>query len=287
MIDGFLVVDKPAGITSHDVVATLRRALKTRKMGHAGTLDPMATGVLVVGVGLATRLLRFVESTRKRYVGEVTFGARTDSLDATGTVTEHADASQVTRERLEETLPTFTGTISQIPPMVSAIKVGGEKLHVKARRGETIEREPRIVTIEALTCTRFEPGPPPRAEIEVTCSAGTYIRTLADDLGVALGTVAHLSKLQRTAVGPMTIERAIPLEDADRDRIIPVLDALEHLPTRVVTDGEADAVRHGRQIEVAGIDGAYLAVHDGLLVAVLRDDTAGTRIEVGFPAPLR
>lgn len=287
MIDGFLIVDKPAGMTSHDVVARLRRALGTKRMGHAGTLDPMATGVLVVGVGFATRLLRFVEATSKGYRGEVTFGARTDSLDATGTVIETADASQVTRAALEAILPRFTGGIEQVPPMVSAIKIGGEKLHVKARRGETIERPPRAVTIHELRCAGFDEGPPPRATLEVTCSPGTYIRTLADDLGVALGTVAHLSSLRRTAVGAMSLDRAVALDDVSRDDVLPILTALEHLTRREITDEQADAVRHGRRIENAGIAGDYLAIHDGLLVAVLRDDTGGTRVEVGFPAPLR
>lgn len=287
MTDGFVVVDKPAGITSHDAVARLRRALGTRRVGHAGTLDPMATGVLVVGVGAATRLLRYVESTAKRYVGEVTFGTRTDSLDATGEVTDTAGAGAVDEETVRAILPRFTGELEQIPPMVSAIKIGGEKLHVKARRGETVERPPRKVRIEQLECTRFEPGPPPRAELDVICSAGTYIRTLADDLGVALGTFAHLSALRRTAVGPMTIHDAVPLDEVDPTRVRGVLETLRHLPVRSLTAEDAEHVRHGRRIPALGADGAHLGVHDGALVAVLADDGDVAKISVGLPHPLR
>lgn len=287
MNDGFLIVDKPAGITSHDVVQTLRRLLDTRRVGHAGTLDPMATGVLVVGVGAATRLLRFVESTTKRYVATLAFGARTDSLDATGTVTERVDASMVTRERLEAALPAFTGTIEQLPPMVSALKVDGERLHEKARRGEIVERAPRTVTIHELRCTAFEPGPDPSAELEVVCSAGTYVRTLADDLGVALDTRAHLTALRRTAVGDATDAVAVPLIEITAARIQGVLETLTHLPSRTLDDVEYDWTRHGRRIEPAGIEGPYLAIRDGHLVAILRETAGVTRIEVGLPEPLR
>lgn len=287
MSDGFLVVDKPAGITSHDVVARLRRQLGTRRVGHAGTLDPMATGVLVVGVGMATRLLRFVESTRKRYEAEVTFGARTDSLDVTGEVIETADASHVTEARVRDAVAGFVGELEQIPPMVSAIKVDGERLHAKARRGETIERTPRRITIHELTVLDFEPGEQPRATLDVVCSAGTYVRTLADDLGVALGTLAHLSMLRRTAVGEATVAEAIALDAATPELVSGARAALSHLPVRALDAADADAIRHGRRIPSAGIDGPYLAVHDDLLVAVLRDEADGTRIEVGLPSPLR
>ena len=287
MIDGFLIIDKPPGVTSHDVVQTLRRRFDTRRVGHAGTLDPMATGVLVVGVGAATRLLRFVESTTKRYEATMAFGARTDSLDATGTVTEQLDASTVTRERLEAALPAFTGTIEQMPPMVSALKIDGERLHDKARRGEIVDRAPRSVTIHELRCTGFVAGETPTADLEVLCSSGTYIRTLADDLGVALETRAHLTALRRTAVGDSTADEAIALDDADADHVRGVLETLTHLPQRLLDATEFDWIRHGRRIEPAHIDGPYLAVHADQLVAVLLERGGVCRIDVGLPEPLR
>ena len=287
MNDGFLIVDKPAGITSHDVVQSLRRLLDTRRVGHAGTLDPMATGVLVVGVGAATRLLRFVESTTKRYDATVAFGARTDSLDATGAVTERVDASNVTRARIESALPRFTGEIQQLPPMVSALKVDGERLHEKARRGEIIDRAPRTVTIHELRCTGFEPGTEPTAQLEVVCSAGTYVRTLADDLGVALETRAHLTALRRTAVGDSSATIAVPLIDVTAGSIRGVLETLTHLPRRELDDVEYDWTRHGRRIEPVGIEGPYLAVRDDQLVAIMLERAGVCRIEVGLPEPLR
>jgi tRNA pseudouridine55 synthase len=287
MNDGFLVVDKPAGITSHDAVKRIRKTFDTRRVGHAGTLDPMATGVLVIGVGAATRLLQFIESTSKRYDASVSFGARTDSLDATGEVVERADASGVTRERLEATLASFTGEIEQLPPMVSALKVDGERLHAKARRGETVERTPRRVTIHELRCVGFETGSEPVAQLELLCSSGTYVRTLADDLGVALGTFAHLTALRRTAVGEATVDGAVALDDVDATHLRGVIETLAHLPRRELDDTQDDWIRHGRRIEPAGFDGPYLGVHDDHLVAILRDDTDVTRIEVGLPEPLR
>lgn len=287
MNDGFLIIDKPPGVTSHDVVQTLRRRFDTRRVGHAGTLDPMATGVLVIGVGAATRLLRFVESTTKRYEATMAFGSRTDSLDATGAVTERLDASMVTREGLEAALPAFTGVIEQMPPMVSALKIDGERLHDKARRGEIVERAPRTVTVHELRCTGFTPGAEPTADLEVLCSSGTYIRTLADDLGVALGTRAHLTALQRTAVGDSTADDAIALDDADIGRIRGVLETLTHLPQRHLDPTEFNWIRHGRRIEVARIEGPYLAVHADQLVAVLLERGDVCRIDVGLPEPLR
>ncbi|MFZ4585966.1 MAG: tRNA pseudouridine(55) synthase TruB, partial [Acidimicrobiia bacterium] len=184
--DGLVVVDKSRGWTSHDVVGKLRRIYGTRKVGHAGTLDPMATGVLLVGIGKATRLLRFLQDDGKRYTGEITFGVSTDSLDAEGAVIEARDVV-VTADDVQAVLPQFTGAIEQVPPMVSAIKIGGKKLYELARHGEEVERPARSVTISRLDLVGFVDGARPQATVEVECSSGTYIRSLAFDIGAAIG----------------------------------------------------------------------------------------------------
>ncbi|MEY4340476.1 MAG: tRNA pseudouridine synthase, partial [Actinomycetota bacterium] len=200
---GLAVVDKPAGVTSHDVVAMLRRRFGERQVGHAGTLDPDATGILLVGVGRCTRLLRFLTDLGKTYTGQVVFGSTTDSLDSTGVVTGTFDMSGLTAERVRhEVAAHLTGEIEQIPPMVSAVKVDGRRLHELAREGIEVERAPRPVTVY-----RFDVRPtadPLVYDIEVHCSKGTYIRTLADDLGRLCGGGAHLRGLRRVAVGGFT-----------------------------------------------------------------------------------
>src|SRR5947209_4873540 len=182
-VEGLVVVDKPAGLTSHDVVARLRRIYGLRRVGHAGTLDPDATGVLLVGLGRTTRLLRFLTETGKVYRGEVSFGVATDTLDAAGTETARQPMPALTAGALEAVLPRFLGTIAQIPPMVSAVKVEGRRLHERARAGEVVERAPRTVRIDRIEVERFTPGDDPRARLLVECGSGTYIRSLAADLG--------------------------------------------------------------------------------------------------------
>lgn len=209
--DGFLLVDKPSGWTSHDVVAKVRGLAGMKKVGHAGTLDPMATGLLVLGLGRATRLLRFVQGLPKEYVARAMLGVATDSLDADGTETERAPM-EVNRDAVAAVLPAFRGPIEQIPPMVSAIKVEGRKLYELAREGQEIEREPRAVEIFELEITGFESGEYPFVEFRVVCSSGTYIRTLADDIARALGGRAHLVALRRTRIGSMTVEAASTMD---------------------------------------------------------------------------
>ena len=210
-VHGLAVVDKPRGVTSHDVVGHLRRRLGERQVGHAGTLDPDATGVLLVGVGRATRVLRFLTDLGKTYRGEVRFGSTTDSLDSTGSVTATFDMTGLTPEMVRAAIAEhLTGSIEQIPPMVSAVRVDGRRLHELAREGIEVERAPRPVTVY-----RFDAEPtadPLVYTIEVHCSKGTYIRTLAEDLGELLGCGAHLSALRRTASGPLTLNHAITLE---------------------------------------------------------------------------
>jgi len=257
-VDGLVVVDKPAGWTSHDVVARLRRLYGLRRVGHAGTLDPDATGVLLVGLGRATRLLRFLTETGKVYRGEVAFGVATDTLDAAGTETARRPMPALVRAELEAVVPRFLGTIEQIPPMVSAVKVEGRRLHELARQGQVVERAPRTVHIERIAVEAFTAGEFPRAQLLVECGSGTYIRSLAADLGEALGGCAHLARLRRLRVGPFPVEEARTLEEIAENpdkALLPLAEAVRHL-SRVEVDGEtARAVAHGAVFPVAALAG--------------------------------
>ena len=262
---GLLVVDKPAGCTSHDIVDQVRKKLGTRKVGHAGTLDPDATGVLVLGVGKGTKLLQFVTGTEKQYKGQVIFGSSTDSLDSTGSTTGTFDMT-VTPAEVASAALQFVGDIKQIPPMVSAIKIDGKRLHELAREGTEVDRPPRDVTVHER---RIEPTEDPLVyEMFVRCSAGTYIRSLAADLGTALGGGAHLHGLRRTAVGRFNEADAAPVENAE---LRPIAQMLAHLPSMVVDEEIAQKVRNGRslgpsagsgQLAVQGPDGELLAVYE-------------------------
>jgi tRNA pseudouridine55 synthase len=211
LIDGLAVVDKPAGWTSHDVVARCRKHFGQKRVGHAGTLDPDATGVLLVGLGRVTRLMRFLTALRKSYEGEVVLGVATSTLDASGDVVATYDMSTVALDDARAAATKFVGEIDQVPPMVSAVKVGGRRLHELARKGEEVERDARRVTVHRFD---VEPGPEPGVfRIAVDCSSGTYIRTLAADLGAELGGGAHLRNLRRTSVGSFTVTEAHGLDD--------------------------------------------------------------------------
>lgn len=254
---GIAVVDKPAGVTSHDVVAMLRRRFGERQVGHAGTLDPDATGVLVVAVGKATRLLRFVEKTRKGYTGEVVLGDATSTLDSSGDVLATFDMSAVTlddaRRAVDEHL---VGDIEQVPPMVSAIRVDGKRLHELAREGIEIERAPRPVAIHRFDVVGWaEPGV---LSIDVECSAGTYIRTLADDLGRLLGGGAHLRNLRRTHVGAFGLAEAAAPDECE---LLPVASAVRSLMAVTVDDDVAALVANGRVLDAWDGDGPW-AVFD-------------------------
>jgi tRNA pseudouridine55 synthase len=245
--DGLLVVDKQPAWTSHDVVAKLRGVFGQKRVGHAGTLDPDATGVLLVGLGRVTRLLRFLQDAGKTYEARVQFGVATETLDASGAVLERAEM-QMTREQLDTAALAFLGDIEQIPPMVSAIKVGGRKLYELAREGKEIERAPRAVHIDSLVIEEFSPGAYPEATMRVDCSSGTYIRTLAADLGTALGGCAHLKELRRTRVGPFTIDEAHTLDDiaGEPDRfVLSAADAVRDLESVRVDGDVARAIAHG------------------------------------------
>jgi tRNA pseudouridine55 synthase len=270
--DGLAVVDKAAGWTSHDVVAKARGLLGTRKVGHSGTLDPDATGVLLLGVGKVTRLLKYLGLPAKTYTGVIVLGTSTSTLDASGDVTGTWDMRHVELADVRAAAVALTGDILQVPPMVSAIQVGGRRLHELAREGIEVERAARPVTVHRFTVGDPVDGAIP---IEVTCSSGTYIRSLAADVGTALGGGAHLRDLRRTAIGSFTVEGAVPLEELDPNRLLAPAEALRDLPAVVVSDDVAADVAHGKVLgldrlgvdgdgpwPVVGTDGALLAVYE-------------------------
>ena len=262
---GLAVVDKPAGVTSHDVVGMLRKRFDERQVGHAGTLDPDATGVLLVGVGKATRLLRFLTALGKTYTADVVLGTSTSTLDSSGEVTGTFDMSGITVEMARNmTAGHLTGPIMQIPPMVSALHVDGKRLHELAREGIEVERQPRPVTVYSFEVAGTDD--PSVLRIEVRCSAGTYIRTLADDLGRLLGGGAHLRNLRRTAVGSFGDNEALP---PDECTLIAPVDALRDYPSVTVDEATAAKVRHGRVLDrFPGVGPWAVVDQQGSLLAV-------------------
>lgn len=269
---GLVVVDKPAGWTSHDVVAKLRGVFGQRQVGHSGTLDPDATGVLLVGLGHMTRLLRFLGDLPKSYTGEVVLGTATSTLDASGEVVGEWDMAAVSLDDLRRAAGGLVGDIEQVPPMVSAVQVGGKRLHELAREGVEVERAARPVTVHRFEVAGWvEPGV---AAIDVSCSSGTYVRTLAADLGTALGGGAHLRNLRRTAIGPFTVEGAPTLDEVGPDDVLPAAAALAHLPVARVAGDLRVAVGHGKVLDAAvlAVSGtgpwAVVDADGGALVAV-------------------
>ena len=245
--DGLVVVDKPAGCTSHDVVAKMRRAYGQRRVGHAGTLDPDATGVLLVGLGRVTRLLRYLQEQGKAYRGVVVFGISTDTLDASGAVLEQ-HPMPLTREQVEGATRQFLGVIHQVPPMVSAVKVGGRRLHELAREGVEVERAARPVRVDRFDVDAFCEGPYPEATVVVECGSGTYVRTLAADLGTSLGGRAHLRDLRRLRVGSFHEGESHTIEQIEADPagvLLAPAEAMRDFQSITVGDEEARAVAHG------------------------------------------
>ena len=309
-MDGILIIDKPEGWTSHDVVARARRLLKEKRVGHTGTLDPFATGVLVLLLGRATRLAQFLSGAEKEYEATIRLGHDTDTGDLTGARREVADAdpedacakdcAAVTREELESALASLRGEIGQVPPMYSAKKVGGKKLYELARRGEEIEREAVRVRVSVFEIKPYEDGSFLKSNGDATCdvrarvvcSAGTYVRALAESVGAALGTGAHLAALRRTRAGEFGVERAASLESLQRfveerglagggsvsegggEFLLPIEAALPHMPAAHLTAEDARRVRHGAAVgardAAAAEDGANVAMFDerGALLAV-------------------
>ena len=256
MVDGVVIVDKPAGWTSHDVVARCRRIYGQRRVGHSGTLDPGATGVLLVGLGRATRLLRFLTDLPKRYTAELVLGVGTSTLDDSGDVVARADPGAVRAQDLRAAAAALTGPILQIPPMVSAVHVGGRRLHELAREGIEVDRPARPVTVHA-----FELAPTADRAVwrmTVTCSSGTYVRVLAADVGAAVGVPAHLRNLRRTAIGAFGLERARSLAQLEQDpagAVIAPADALADYPALVLDEDGARSVAHGRRLPAEAVTG--------------------------------
>jgi tRNA pseudouridine55 synthase len=300
MNGGVLVVDKPAGPTSFDVVRRVRRALAADKAGHAGTLDPAATGVLAVCVDDAVKLQQWLAGGDKAYEATVGFGAATATEDAEGEVVARGDPSAATPDAVRAALPGFLGQIDQVPPMYSAVRVGGRRLHEAARAGEEVDRSPRRVRIDALDLLDLEPPSPDglvRARIAVRCGKGTYVRTLAADLGRAIGVPAHLAALRRTAASGFTLAQAIPLEEAEelgrsdraalRARLVPPAEALGFLPAVALDAGEARALAQGKTLrrEVPAGDLLRALGPAGGLVAVCAPCEGGLRPVRVFVTP--
>jgi tRNA pseudouridine55 synthase len=286
--DGFAVIDKEPGWTSHDVVAKARGLLGTRKIGHSGTLDPPATGVLVLGVGRATRLLRFVTELPKTYVATMVLGTETTTLDAEGEVTATHDMAGIGLDTVRAAAAGFVGAIEQIPPMVSAVKIDGRRLHELAREGVEVERAPRPVTIHALDVAATDDLG--TFELTVSCSSGTYIRTLAADIGSSLGGGAHVGTLRRTAIGSFVEADACPIDALGPERLLSLADGMRDRASVVVDDEIAAAVRNGKVLERAalGVDGAGpWAVLDaaGALLAVYEPHRGSTAKPAVVVAP--
>ncbi len=252
-MNGVLNIDKPAGMTSHDVVARVRRLAHLKRVGHAGTLDPDATGVLLVCLGTATRLSDFLADEGKEYRATLALGATTTTEDASGEVLMRTDASHLVETDLAAVLPRFIGDISQVPPMVSAVHHQGRRLYELAREGVTVERAARAIRIDAIKLLDFTPGDMATATLGVACGKGTYIRTLCADLGAALGVGGHMALLRRTRVGGFGLQIATPLADLTEENLPGLLvapaDALDRLPAhRANTEADEAAIRHGRAL---------------------------------------
>jgi len=279
---GLVIVDKPSGLTSHDVVARIRRLAGTRRVGHAGTLDPMATGVLVVGVEKATRLLGHLALTEKEYLATIRLGQATDTGDAQGTVVAGAPAGELALDRVRAAAAALTGEIQQVPPAVSAIKVSGRRAYQLAREGQAPSLAPRAVTVHEFTISG--PQPAGRDLLDVTaavrCSSGTYVRALARDLGESLGVGGHLTMLRRTRVGPYGLGQARGLDElAAGLRVIPLAEAAAAaFPVRPLTEAEAQSLSHGASLNAAGAAGPVAALApDGTLIALVEERAGRAR----------
>jgi tRNA pseudouridine55 synthase len=282
---GLVIVDKPAGMTSHDVVGRCRRIFGTRKVGHAGTLDPMATGVLVVGVDRATKLLGLLTATDKSYAATIRLGQTTTTEDAEGEVVETTPTGHVTDEQIGHAVAALRGEIDQVPSAVSAIKVGGQRAYKLAREGQTVElaaRRVRIDRFDVLAIRRVDGFTD--VDVAVDCTSGTYIRALARDVGITLAVGGHLTALRRTRVGRFGLDEASTLDAlADTPRLSHSLDeaCLLAFPRRDLTAEEAESTRHGRALQPAGIGGVYAAVApDASVLALLEDGPQRTKAVV-------
>jgi tRNA pseudouridine55 synthase len=291
---GLLLIDKAGGMTSHDVVARARRVLSVRKVGHAGTLDPMATGLLVLGVGAATRLLGYVGGHDKTYEATIRLGQSTVTDDREGEILATSSTAHVDDDAVHAVLAAQTGALEQVPSSVSAVKVEGRRSYDRVRAGEAVELAARSVTVHRLDVHAIRRPLPELIDVDVTvaCTAGTYIRAIARDAGAALGVGGHLTALRRIASGPFSVERAAPVEEAGStlaagggDGFLPLTQAATTVfPSRAVTPEEARALAYGQRIPATGAPGLHAAVDPGgRLVALLEDSGRTARVAVGFP----
>lgn len=281
---GILLIDKPLGITSHDVIARLRRKLQTKRVGHAGTLDPLATGLLVVAVGPATRFLQYLPLEPKEYIGTIKFGIETTTQDAEGEIVSEKTVPADLMSAIDQALPQFKGAISQMPPLYSAVKKEGKPLYVYARRGENVVRKPRNVYISEVEVLEHNGN---EVDVRVVCSGGTYMRTWAHDLGQNLGCGAHLSGLRRTRVGKFSIDDAVTLEEATADDLLPLSEALPPVPLVQLNSHQVHAIRHGQAIGWARPPtGLYCGLLDprGEIVGMARIEDQQLQPECVIPA---
>lgn len=290
MTRGFLVVDKPGGMTSNQVVGVVKRATGTKKVGHAGTLDPMATGAMVLAVGNVTRLIKYIQDQPKEYLATALFGVATDTLDADGAVLTR-EPMNIASEDVEALVPRFTGTISQIPPMVSALKKDGRRLYELAREGEVVERDARAVEIHELEIMSVGAPPYPEVEFRVVCGKGTYVRSLADDMASVLGGSAHLTALRRTRIGSHRASNGVTIEDMQNweDYFLTPAQGVADLPAVHVDRETAEGVRNGVRFVAGPIvsgpqDEPYRVLDpEGELIAVYR--RTGDRAEPDVVLP--
>ncbi|MBA3725930.1 MAG: tRNA pseudouridine(55) synthase TruB [Armatimonadetes bacterium] len=282
---GILLIDKPKGITSHDAVYRVRRRLGIKRVGHLGTLDPMATGLLVLGIGSATRFLRYIEAEPKVYTGTMKFGVTTTTQDAEGEVMAERGIQGLAEDAIRQAASQFVGAIEQIPPMYSAVKIGGERLYKMARKGIEVERGPRHVTVHKFEISKFLP---PLVDFEVSCSGGTYVRTLANDLGERLGAGAHLTALRRTNIGGFSVDEACALETASDADLLPLEQALSPLLVIDLDDDLANMALHGESIPATDDGEGSLAIltYSCAFLAVARRTAGGWHPETVMPRDL-
>lgn len=291
MTRGFLVVDKPGGMTSNQVVGAVKKATGIKKVGHAGTLDPMATGAMVMAVGNVTRLIKYIQDQPKEYLATALFGVATDTLDADGAVLTR-EPMEIRGEDVEALVPRFTGTVSQIPPMVSALKRDGRRLYQLAREGEVVARDARSVEIHELEVMSVGPPPYPEVEFRVVCGKGTYVRSLADDMASVLGGSAHLTALRRTRIGSLRASNGVTIEDMENweDYFLSPAQGIADLPAVSVDDETVVGVRNGVRFVAGPIvsgpeDRPYRVLDpDGELIAVYRRNGDLAQPDVVLPS---
>ncbi len=283
---GIVTIDKPTGLTSRQIVDKVAKIVRPAKTGHAGTLDPLATGVLVVAVGSATRLISYIQQGRKRYTGQFRLGVRSNTDDVDGQITDGGVWTHITKQMLAEAVAQFVGTILQVPPQFSAVHVGGQRAYKLARQGETVEIDARPVEVHSIRVTQFNP---PNFELAIECGSGTYVRSIGRDLGEHFGCGAIMTSLRRLAVGPCRIEDAVPFAELDEARLRlalqPALTAVAELPRRIADADELRALRQGRAIETGSLSASHpdaevaLLDADGQLIGLARFEGSPLRLQ--------